>query len=348
MRGLFWRLFALFTLAFVAIDVGHSVVLQFINESGVIALADNAMTDAQPEFLRDALATYGAALPIALALSGFLAWYLNHPIRVMRRAFGAMSAGRLDTRVRHLLRSRRDDIADLGRDFDGMAHRLEGLVAIRQSMLRDVSHELRSPLARLQTAIGLAQQNPENILETLDRIESESLRLQAMLENMLTLAQMEAGAGFAPREDVDLTELLAGITRDALFEATARGCDLVFDAEDGCIGAVHVELLHRALENVVRNAVKYTASGTCVEIAAVCIDARWRVTVVDRGPGVAPDELVRIFAPFYRASPADQPRAPGFGVGLAIARRAVEYHGGSIAAANRPGGGLVVRIELPL
>lgn len=344
MKGLFWRLFVLFSLAFVAIDIGHSFVLRFIDESGVVAPADNAAAD----FMLHALATYGAALPIALALSVFLAWYLNHPIRVMRRAFGAMSAGRLDTRVRHLLRSRRDDIADLGRDFDGMAHRLEGLVAIRQSMLRDVSHELRSPLARLQTAIGLAQQNPGNILETLDRIESESLRLQAMLENMLTLAQMEAGADFAPQEEVDLVELLAGIARDALFEAQARGCDLVFDAAGDCIGAVHAELLHRAFENVIRNAVKYTASGTCVEILAVCADARLKVTVADRGPGVAADELVRIFEPFYRVAQADLPRAAGFGVGLAIARRAVEYHGGSIVAANRAGGGLVVAIELPL
>jgi two-component system OmpR family sensor kinase len=343
MNGLFWRLFALFSLAFVAIDVGHSFALRFIQESGVAAMAD-----AQPDSTLHLLATYGAALPIALVLSAFLAWYLDHPIRVMRRAFGAMSAGRLDTRVRHLLRSRRDDIADLGRDFDGMAHRLEGLVAIRQSMLRDVSHELRSPLARLQTAIGLAQQNPDNILETLDRIESESLRLQAMLENMLTLAQMEAGAEFVRQEDIDVGELLAAIARDALFEAQARGCDLVFTAEGCCVGAAHDELLHRAFENVVRNAVKYTADGTCVEIVAIRVDSGLRVTVADRGPGVADTELERIFEPFHRGSLAEQARVPGFGVGLAIARRAVEYHGGTIVAENRSDGGLVIGIEIPL
>jgi len=348
MKGLFWRLFAVFWLAFVAIDIGHSFALRFIKESGVAALADNVAADAQPDFLLHALATYGAALPIALALSGFLSWYLHQPIRIMRRAFGAMSAGRLDTRVRHLLRSRRDDIADLGRDFDGMAHRLEGLVAFRQSMLRDVSHELRSPLARLQTAIGLAQQNPDNILETLDRIENESLRLQAMLENMLTLAQMESGAEFAPQDEVDLVELLGGVARDARFEAQARGCDLAFHAEGGGLRSAHAELLHRAFENVVRNAVKYTAAGTCVEIAVACVDAQLRATIADRGPGVADAELARIFEPFYRASQPELPRAPGFGVGLAIARRAIEYHGGSIAAANRVGGGLVVSIALPL
>jgi two-component system, OmpR family, sensor kinase len=344
MKGLFWRLFAVFSLAFVAIDACHSYAVRLIHESGVVAGADRVEPHADP--LVDTLAAYGAALPIALVLSAFLAWYLNRPIRVMRSAFGAMSAGRLDTRVRHLLRSRRDDIADLGRDFDGMAHRLEGLVALRQTMLRDVSHELRSPLARLQTAIGLAQQNPDNILETLDRIESESMRLQVMLENMLTLAQMETGTESMAREEVDLIELVAAIARDARFEALARGCDLVFRAEGLCIGTVHVELLHRAFENVIRNAVKYTATGTCVEVAVAYDGALLRATIADRGPGVAVAELTRIFEPFYRAVQPGQPRAPGFGVGLAIARRAVEYHGGSIEAGIREGGGLVVSIVL--
>lgn len=344
MRGLFWRLFAVFWLAFVAIDVGHAVALRIIVEAGVAEWA----AAAQPELVVEALATYAAALPIALALSALLSWYLHQPIRVMRRAFSAMSAGRLDTRVRHLLRTRRDDIADLGRDFDGMAHRLEGLLAIRQHVLRDVSHELRSPLARLQTAIGLAQQNPDNILETLDRIESESLRLQAMLENMLTLAQIEAGTGFAPRETVDLVELLGGIARDAQFEARGRGGDVRLRIDAPCDVPAHAELLHRAVENVVRNAVKYTAAGTCVEIVAACGDDGVRIAIADRGPGVPDAELSRIFEPFHRVAVAEPERMPGFGVGLAIACRAVEYHGGRIVARNRAGGGLVVDIALPL
>lgn len=336
MNGLFWRLFAVFCLAFVAIDFGHAIALNVISELDV---------DPHSDQLADTLATYGAALPIALALSAFLSWYLNQPIRVMRRAFSAMSAGRLDTRVRPLLRSRRDDIADLGRDFDGMANRLEGLLAVRQRMLQDASHELRSPLARLQTAIGLAQQNPANILETLDRIESESLRLQAMLENMLILAQMEAGTGFVAAE-VDVIELLVGIASDARFEAQARGCDLLLRTDGQCIAAGGVELLHRAFENVIRNAVKYTAAGTCVEIDAIRCDGYLYVTVADRGSGVAMDELARIFEPFFRAGAT--PPAPGFGLGLAIARRAIDSHGGSIKATNRAGGGLVVDMKLPI
>lgn len=342
MRGLFWRLFAVFWLAFIAIDIGHSFARRLIERLPIARSADSLF-----ELAIVSLAAHAAALPIALALSAFLSWYLLRPIRVMRSAFSAISAGRLDTRVRHLLRSRRDDIVDLGRDFDGMAHRLEGLVAVRQSVLRDVSHELRSPLARLQTAIGLAQQNPEKIIETLERIESESLRLQSMLENMLALAQIEAGAALPSREPVDPLELLAGIARDAQFEAQARGCDVVLDAEGFCSMPAHAEWLHRAFENVVRNAVKYTAPDSCVEIVAECDSTYLHVTIADRGPGVAEAELARIFEPFYRAA---QPAAPmpGFGVGLAITRRAIEYHGGSIAAVNRAGGGLCVEIVLPL
>jgi signal transduction histidine kinase len=342
MRGLFWRLFAVFWLAFIAIDIGHSFAQRYIEQLPIARSADSLF-----ELAIVSLAAHAAALPIALALSAFLSWYLLRPIRVMRSAFSAISAGRLDTRVRHLLRSQRDDIVDLGRDFDGMAHRLEGLVAVRQSVLRDVSHELRSPLARLQTAIGLAQQNPEKMIETLERIENESQRLQSMLENMLALAQIEAGAALPPREPVDPIELLAGIARDAQFEAQARGCDVAFEASGLCMLPAQAEWLHRAFENVVRNAVKYTEVDSCVQIAADCDSTRLHVTIMDRGPGVAEAELAHIFEPFYRASqPAAQ--VPGFGVGLAIARRAIEFHGGSIAATNRSDGGLRVDIELPL
>lgn len=348
MRSLFWKLFVVFSLAVIAIDLSHAAALRFINNVNDAGLIEVAVDDIAADFMAGTLATYAAALPIALALSGLLAWYLNQPVRIMRRAFSAMSEGRLDTRVRHLLGSRRDGIADLGRDFDGMAHRLEGLVADRQRMLQDVSHELRSPLARLQTAIGLAQQNPHNILETLDRIESESLRLQGMLESMLTLAQMEMGAELFPKEDVDLVELLAGVARDACFEARSRGCDLVFSVAGHCVRPVHAELLYRAFENVVRNAVKYTHNGTSVQVAVECTATQLQVTIADRGPGVSADELEKIFEPFYRVPDSQlQPRASGFGLGLAIARRAIEFHGGSIVAENRPDQGLSVSITLP-
>jgi len=176
------------------------------------------------------------------------------------------------------------------------------LVAVQQRMLQEVSHELRSPLTRLQTAIALAQQNPHNFLATLDRIESESLRLQSMLENMLTLAHVEMGAKQILKGDVDLIELLSGITRDAHFEAQARGSELTFLSDDHCVAQVHAELLYRAFENIIRNAVKYTRPGTCVEVTAKCIDAQLLITVADRGPGVDVADLLKIFEPFYRVA----------------------------------------------
>ncbi|HSB97645.1 MAG TPA: ATP-binding protein [Spongiibacteraceae bacterium] len=347
MRRLFFKLFLMFCLAFMVIDLSHSFAIQFIKKFDSAALINVAGADMSADFVANTVATYVAVLLVALCLSAVLAWYLHQPIRIMRRAFSAMSEGRLDTRVRHLLGSRRDGIADLGRDFDGMAHRLEDLVAVRQRMLQDVSHELRSPLTRLQIAIGLAQQNPHNIHETLDRIESESLRLQSMLENMLTLAHMEMGAQLLPKEEIDIAQLLADIARDACFEARARGGDLLFVGAGPHIMAVHAELLHRAFENVIRNAVKYTGAGTCVEVLIECIGAQLLVVVTDRGPGVAADALAKIFEPFFRV-PEQERSMQGFGLGLAIARSAIEFHGGTIVAANRLDNGLIVSISLPL
>jgi two-component system OmpR family sensor kinase len=296
-------------------------------------------------------------LPLAigtLASLGFgalLAWYVARPIRHLREAFAALSEGRLETRVAPLIGRRRDEVADLGRDFDGMAQRLQALIAAQRSLLHDVSHELRSPLARLQAAIGLLRQNPQRLDASLERIEQEAERLDELVGELLTLSRLEAGGAARPlerRERVDLVDLVASITADAHFEAEASRRAVVFSGEGELPADARVELLHRAVENVVRNAVKFTAEGTAVEVSVARSpsgDAAL-VTVADRGPGVSPAELESIFEPFYRGAGA--PPGPGFGLGLAIARRAVEAHGGRVRARNRPVGGLQVEIELPL
>lgn len=352
MMRLFWKLFGVFCLAFIAIDFSHSAALQWLQQLDTVAL-DVAVTGSRHDVIANtvasytnALVSYGAAFMMALCLSALLAWYLHQPVRIMRSAFSAMSEGKLDTRVEHLMGSRRGGIADLGRDFDGMAHRLETLIGIQQRTLQEVSHELRSPLTRLQTAIGLAQQNPHNIHATLDRIENESLRLQSMLENMLILAHMETGGNLPPASAVDVMELLDGIARDANFEAQAQGCELIFRAQGECVSIVHAELLYRAFENVIRNAVKYTAPASAVEIDVEYTESQLRISVADRGPGVTVDALSKIFEPFYRV-PEQQRQTQGFGLGLAIARSAIEFHGGSIEACNRRGAGLRVVIVLP-
>ncbi|WP_300336380.1 ATP-binding protein [Accumulibacter sp.] len=289
-----------------------------------------------------------AGLLASLAFSAAMAWYMAKPIRSLRGALRAVSDGRLETRVQPSMGRRRDELADLGRDFDRMAQRLQAQVHIQQRLLHDVSHELRSPLARLHAAIGLARQNPAKLDMTLERIERESVRLDELVGELLTLSRLEAGTPGGPPETIDLIEMVASIADDAGFEASASGRAVHFSGDGEVSAAVQGELLYRAVENVVRNAAKYTAAGTSVEVRARRLSSPevFEVVVSDRGPGVAEADLEAIFEPFYRAD--NNRGTSGYGLGLAIARRAVSAHGGQLRARNRPGGGLEVTLSLPL
>jgi two-component system OmpR family sensor kinase len=282
----------------------------------------------------------------SLTFSALLAWYLTRPIRNLRWAFDAAAAGRLETRVSPRMGRRRDEIADLGRDFDRMALQLQKLVSAQRRLLHDVSHELRSPLARLQAAIGLARQEPAKVEPSLERIEREASRLDHMVGEVLALARLESGTATRPKERVDLAYLAANIAEDARFEAEAAGRALRFHAEGDAPVMGDADLLHRAVENVVRNAVKFTREGTSVEVNVRTTKHSAVLIVADEGPGITSAELAKIFDPFYRGEAGNG--TPGFGLGLAIAQRAIDAHGGTIRAANAPAGGLEVRIELPL
>ncbi len=287
----------------------------------------------------------------SLIFGALLSWYVARPIRVLRGAFESLSRGRLDTRVAPIMRRHGGEFADLGRDFDAMAQQLQAVIAAQRSLLHDVSHELRSPLARLQAAIGLARQAPQKIEGSLDRIELEAQRVDALVEQLLTLARLEAHVSDGSRqrsERTDLVDLVASIAADAQFEAQASGRTVSFTSRGEAAADVRAELIHRAVENVVRNAVKHTAPGTTVEVSAEtgAGGRAFVVRVADRGPGVPETELETIFEPFYRG--AGGTPGPGFGLGLAISRRAAEAHGGRVIARNREGGGLVVELSLPL
>jgi two-component system, OmpR family, sensor kinase len=287
----------------------------------------------------------------SLIVGALLSWFVARPIRVLRDGFESLARGQFDTRVSSVMGRRGDELADLGRDFDGMAARLQTLMAAQRSLLHDVSHELRSPLARLQAAIGLARQNPEKRETSLDRIELEAQRVDALVGQLLTLSRLEAGVAdgaMARVERTDVVDLVAAIAEDARFEADARGRSVVFASVGEAVADVRAELVHRAVENVVRNAIKYAPAGTTVDVRAeVTPDADAVVVrVADRGPGVPEAELADIFQPFFRGSAASP--GPGFGLGLAISRRAVEAHGGTIDARNRDGGGLEITIRVPL
>jgi two-component system, OmpR family, sensor kinase len=282
-----------------------------------------------------------------LASSLGLAWYLSRPLMELSWALGRVSAGHLDTRVAGRAGFRSNDVVDLADDFDRMAGQLQVLTESRSVLLHDISHELRSPLTRLQVAIGLLKQQPLLMPEMLERIERESGRLDALIEELLTWHRLEAGAAIPPPARVDVIELLHAIAEDAQFEAQASGKAVLVDAPGEFVSEVHGELIYRGLENVIRNAVKFTCEGGRVDITArVSQDqAQWTCIVQDRGPGVPVDMLDTMFEPFARVAGSE--KVQGVGLGLAICRRVITLHGGRIDAHLRPGGGLSMTMVLP-
>jgi len=285
---------------------------------------------------------------VSLVFAALLAWYFSKPIRSLRAAFEAAANGRLDELVEPKMGKRRDELADLGRDFDSMAQRLKSLMDGQRRLLHDVSHELRSPLARLQAAIGLARQQPERLDATLARIERESVRMDQLVSELLTLSRLEAGMAGKLDEEVDLNELLANVVDDARFEAETSGCRVKFEARGNAVVRGNAELLHRAVENVVRNALKHSPADGLVSIALE-VNKNGRavaISVSDEGAGVPESELHAIFEPFFRGNQTNAP--DGHGLGLAISQRVIIAHKGSIFASNRGAGGLSVTLSLPV
>lgn len=282
----------------------------------------------------------------ALTFSAALAWYLSRPVRHLSQAFDALAGGDLSVRTAARIGRRRDEIADLGRGFDRMAARIEQLVDAQRRLLHDVSHELRSPLARMSAAIGLARQDPSRIEAMLERVERETARLDTLVGELLGLARLEHDAAHTLPQPVALDALLHDVAGDARFEAAARDVEVVLSIDGaGPVVKGQVALLRRTFDNVLRNAVKYAPAGSVVHIALGRADGRACVSISDGGCGVADGELERIFDPFFRGERSDG--SHGAGLGLSIARRAVEAHGGDILASNAEGGGLRVDIRLP-
>ena len=290
----------------------------------------------------------GVTLLASLAIAWGLAWYVAKPIRGLRGAFNAVAAGDLDARVAPLIGSRHDELADLGHDFDRMAARLQSAMQGQQRLLHDVSHEMRSPLARLQAATGLLRLKYGQDDPTIERIDEEIVRVDKLVGDLLKLSRLEAGEMSEPEAPVDMEELVREVIDDANFEATVAGTSVIWCEETVATVVGRPEMLHGAIENVVRNALKHAAGkGDVLVRTSVASDrARYCLSVLDSGPGVPDHELGRLFTPFFRA--ADAQRTEGYGLGLAIARRSIEAHGGVIRAINRPEGGLAVDIELPL
>lgn len=285
----------------------------------------------------------------ALLGAGFSAFlvarYLVRPVAHLRRGLSALAGGDFSVRIGSEMKGRRDEIAALAHDFDISAQRLDELRQAQQRLLHDVSHELRSPLSRIRAAIGVLEQNPAKSATMMERLVREIERIDDLVGEILTLARLTSRSDEAEIQAVDIIDLLNEILNDASFEGEARGITLTSSVSGTFVAEVNGELIYRALENVVRNAVKHTAENTHVSVGCRIEGEVLRVCVADEGPGVSEDELETIFEPFSRGS--GPVATAGYGLGLAIARRAVERHGGSVRASRAPGGGLQINFVIP-
>lgn len=301
-----------------------------------------------------------ASCLIAAIVAALLTWYFffryyTVPLRRLRKVTQQLAEGDLSVRVGEgLVVNRKNEVAKLGRDVDHMALRIETLVGAHQRLIRDVSHELRSPLSRLNVALELARQSAGPALSApFDRIERESNRLNDLISQLLTLTRLENDDGIIQRTTLDIAALVEEIAADVDFEARSNGRTVeVTAAHAPLMLKGNRELLRQALENLLRNAVRYTAQGTAVEVSLrkkESVSRVWaRIEIRDQGPGVPEQELKDIFRPFYRVNEAHERQSGGAGVGLAIADRAVLLHGGRLQALNAPGAGLIMKMDLPL
>jgi two-component system sensor histidine kinase CpxA len=291
---------------------------------------------------------------VALLVSGFICYlltrYLTAPILRLREAAQQIASGDLSARASATIATRRDELGDLVRDFDGMADRIEALVARQRQLISDVSHELRSPLARLNVALDLARERKGDD-PAFDQAEQDMALLDEMIGRLLTIAKLDTAAQQLPMTEVDVTELVSQIVHDANFELQSTEERVLLSAGGQLVVTGNPELLHSAIENVVRNAIHYTAPGTQVEVRIAEdqeADRRLvRVEIRDHGRGVSESELANIFRPFYRVADARDRQSGGAGLGLAIADRVIRTHGGTIEARNVSPEGLLVEILLP-
>ncbi|HEY5212176.1 MAG TPA: ATP-binding protein [Acidobacteriaceae bacterium] len=300
-------------------------------------------------------------LPVAIAVGGLTTFVLvllfTRPIVRMRKAARALANGDLSVRVEQspsaAAQSNSDEFQGLVHDFNHMAERLESLVDAQKLLLRDVSHELRSPLSRLSVALELAHDDATPELDVhLARIEREAGKLNQLIGQLLTLSSMEARENTSAFQSVSLNQLCRQLLPDAEYEARQHSCRVSLIEDNQCVIRGNADLLYRAIENVVRNAIRYTDPRTEVTLriteTTVAASRFAAIEVADQGPGIPEAELANIFRPFYRVDQARSSSTGGFGVGLAITERAVRLHAGTLRAANRPQGGIAVLFLFPI
>ena len=283
-------------------------------------------------------------LPLVIGISCYLlAVHLASPLRSLRRVIERFGDGELG--IRYNL-ARRDEIGELARSFNRMADHIATLLSAERRLLQDVSHELRSPLARLGFAVELAKTSNDHEA-ALARIRKEADRLNQLVDELLQLTRSEGDPAARNLEEIELADVIRDLVADCRVEAEARGCRLVSRIHHSAFLAGDRELIRRALENVLRNAIRHAPAASSVELSLSVKDDLATIAIRDEGPGVPPDSLAEIFKPFYRVEKARDRTSGGLGLGLAIASRAVKLHKGRATARNADPG-LIVEIELPI
>lgn len=293
-----------------------------------------------------------AALIISALVCYWLARYVVFPLRQLQAATRKLAEGDLGTRVgaTGILARRQDEFSVLANDFDEMAARIEDLLNAQKRLIADISHELGTPLTRLNVALSLAfRKLGDGPRPELERIQTEAGRLNELIRQLLLISELEIHGPTEPPEPLDLLALITEVAADAEFEAGERRCRVRVQAASPIQMSGVRHLLRSAVENVVRNAIRYTAADSEVVIE---LDTGERagqavIRIRDQGPGVPEAELPNLFRPFHRVSEARDRLSGGTGLGLAITQQAVEAHGGSVRAVNQSTGGLLVEIELP-
>ncbi len=287
------------------------------------------------------------ALLVSALTSWWLAQHLSAPIRRIQEGARALASENLDVRVSAGLEGRRDELAVLARDFDAMADQLRANRAATTRLLRDISHELRSPLARMRVALGLARQPSSDVTRQLDRMEREIERLDSMISQVLKLARLQGTGAVFTRETVDLDDVIEEVVRDANFEGAAKRCRIALNGAANAVILGNRDLLRSAIENVLRNAVRYGPHDTAVDLCLTRGRSALEILIRDHGPGVPEADLQRIFEPFYRVAESRDRGSGGEGIGLAITAQVMKAHGGTATAGNAAAG-FEVRLNLPV
>ncbi len=290
---------------------------------------------------------------VVTVLCFWLAYHIAAPIHNIQSAARRVAQGDLSARVPHAVSLRRDELAALAMDFDSMVERIETLIRTQRNLLTSVSHELRSPLARLNVSLALMRKHtPQEAFDICERMERDIARIDALIEQLLTLSRLEAGLSLGERENVNFTLLVQEVVADGNFEAQSLGKSVSLESSSPVVLETADSLaLRSACENIVRNAIHFTRPGTEVNVALGIDNAASSrhvfLTVRDQGPGVPKDALQNIFSPFFRINGPGR-RKEGNGLGLAIALEAIRLHHGSITASNLNPEGLEISVRLPV